>query len=311
MRGRSRRGARGWCRGPSSRASPADAAHSSPGYRRVHASARAHAPPPDARPRDLLHEPADRQPRHHRSLNVALPAIRGDLDTSVSGLQWTIDAYTLVLASLLMLAGSTADRVGRRRIFQTGWRSSPPAPCSAASRPSLGWLVAFRMLQAVGGSMLNPVAMSIITNTFTEPARTGPRHRRLGRRRRLSAWPPGPIIGGALVDVGRLALHLLDQRPGRPGGAPADHAASSPSPARPAPAASTRSARSWSSSCCASLTYGIIEAPARGLDLAAILGCFALAARRPRRPAPLRAAPHRPPDRPALLPLARRSAAPP
>src|SRR5207248_1943362 len=53
-------------------------------------------------------------------VNVALPAIHRDLHASVSGLQWTIDAYTLVLASLLMLAGSTADRIGRRRVFQIG-----------------------------------------------------------------------------------------------------------------------------------------------------------------------------------------------
>src|SRR5207248_9662490 len=53
-------------------------------------------------------------------VNVALPSIHRDLHASVSGLQWTIDAYTLVLASLLMLAGSTADRIGRRRVFQIG-----------------------------------------------------------------------------------------------------------------------------------------------------------------------------------------------
>src|ERR1035441_3991067 len=53
-------------------------------------------------------------------VNVALPSIQRDLHASVSGLQWTVDAYTLVLASFLMLAGSTADRFGRRRIFQTG-----------------------------------------------------------------------------------------------------------------------------------------------------------------------------------------------
>ena len=71
-------------------------------------------------------------------VNVALPSIRADLHASVSGLQWTIDAYTVVLASLLILSGSTADRLGRRRTFQTG----PVAlhrsvRCSAASRP--GW----------------------------------------------------------------------------------------------------------------------------------------------------------------------------
>ncbi|WP_309238294.1 MFS transporter [Actinoplanes aureus] len=53
-------------------------------------------------------------------VNIALPAIREDLDASVAGLQWTLDAYTLVLASLLVLAGSVADRIGRRRVFQAG-----------------------------------------------------------------------------------------------------------------------------------------------------------------------------------------------
>src|ERR1700731_994416 len=102
-------------------------------------------------------------------VNVALPAIRTSLHASVSGLQWTIDAYTLVLASLLMLSGSTADRFGRKRTFVVGLAvfSAGSLLCSLA--PSLGLLIVFRMLQAVGGSMLNPVAMSIITNTFTDP----------------------------------------------------------------------------------------------------------------------------------------------
>ena len=96
-------------------------------------------------------------------VNVALPSIRRDLNVSLSGLQWTIDAYVLVLASLLMLAGSTADRLGRRRIFQTGLVIFTVGSLLCSLAPGLGWLVAFRMVQAVGASMLNPVAMSIIT----------------------------------------------------------------------------------------------------------------------------------------------------
>jgi MFS family permease len=116
----------------------------------------------------------------------------------VSGLQWTIDAYTLVLASLLMLAGSTADRVGRRGTFQTGLALFTLGSLLCSVAPSLGWLIAFRMVQAVGGSMLNPVAMSIITNTFTDPA-SGP-----GRSASGAAWSAvsmalGPVLGGALV----------------------------------------------------------------------------------------------------------------
>src|ERR1700735_4532888 len=101
-------------------------------------------------------------------VNVALPSIQRDLHASVSGLQWTIDAYTLVLASFLMLSGSTADRIGRRRTFQTGLVLFTLGSLLCSLAPGLSWLVAFRMLQAIGGSMLNPVAMSIITNNFID-----------------------------------------------------------------------------------------------------------------------------------------------
>ncbi|MDI9834619.1 MFS transporter [Streptomyces sp. KAU_LT] len=133
-------------------------------------------------------------------LNVALPALQRDLHASTSGLQWTIDAYTLVLASLLMLAGSTADRIGRKRVFMAGLVvfTIGSALCSLA--PDLNALIAFRMVQAVGGSMLNPVAMSIITNTFTDPRE---------RARAIGVWgavvgismAAGPLIGGLLVET--------------------------------------------------------------------------------------------------------------
>jgi EmrB/QacA subfamily drug resistance transporter len=132
-------------------------------------------------------------------VNVALPAIRRDLHASVSGLQWTVDAYTLVLASFLVLAGSTADRVGRRRIFQFGLAAFGLGSLLCGLAPSIGWLIAARALQAVGGTMLNPVAMAIIANTFLDPAA---RARAIGVFASMSglALALGPILGGALVD---------------------------------------------------------------------------------------------------------------
>src|SRR3954470_190873 len=99
-------------------------------------------------------------------VNVALPAISRDLHASVSSLQWTVDAYTLVLGSFLVMAGSTADRVGRRRVFRLGLAAFGLGSLACSLSPGIGWLIAARALQAVGGTMLNPVAMAIIVTTF-------------------------------------------------------------------------------------------------------------------------------------------------
>jgi MFS family permease len=132
-------------------------------------------------------------------VNVALPAMRRDLHASVSGLQWTVDADTLVLASFLVLAGSTADRVGRRRIFQAGLAAFGLGSLLCGLAPGVGWLIAARVLQAGGGTMLNPVAMSIVATTF--PGRAE-RARAIGVFGSVSglALGLGPILGGALVD---------------------------------------------------------------------------------------------------------------
>lgn len=208
-------------------------------------------------------------------LNVALPSMRRELHASVAGMQWTIDAYTLVLASLLILAGSTADRIGRRKVFAIGLALFTLGSVLCSMAPSLEWLIVFRMVQALGGAMLNPVAMSIITNTFTEPAE---------RARAIGVWggvagiamAAGPVIGGVLVDsvgwrsifwlnipVGLLAMALTlryvpESRAERP--------------RRPDPVGQLLVI-----ALLGSVTYGIIEAPAAGWTSGLILGCAAVA----------------------------------
>jgi EmrB/QacA subfamily drug resistance transporter len=207
-------------------------------------------------------------------VNIALPAIRRDLHASLSGLQWTIDAYTLVLASLLILAGSTADRVGRRRTFQTGLVVFIVGSLLCSLAPSLGWLIAFRMMQAVGGSMLNPVAMSIITNTFTEPRE---------RARAIGVWGGvvgislalGPVVGGALVgSLGWRSIFWMNI----PVGLAAVVLA-----ARYVPESRAARARRIDPvgqalvlTVLAALTYAIIEGPNAGWSSPEIVGFFAL-----------------------------------
>ena len=139
-------------------------------------------------------------------VNVALPDIRRDLGASLSGLQWVIDAYTIVVASFLMLGGSTADRFGRRRVFQVGLALFTLGSLLCSVAVGVGSLVAARVVQALGGSMMNPVAMSIIVHTFVDPK---------ARARAIGVWAAvaglamalGPLAGGALTQT--LGWHAI------------------------------------------------------------------------------------------------------
>ena len=208
-------------------------------------------------------------------VNIALPAIRTDLHASVSGLQWTIDAYTIVLASLLMLGGSTADRLGRRRVFQLGLLLFTLGSLLCGLAPSLAWLVVFRVLQAVGGSMLNPVALSIISNTFPDPRE---------RARALGFWGAtfglsmalGPVLGGLLVPLDWRAIFWINV----PVGIAAFVLAQKYIPESRAPR--TRRVDPVGQILVivslASLTYAIIEGPGTGWTSTRIVALFAVAA---------------------------------
>ncbi|MFI6035183.1 MFS transporter [Streptomyces sp. NPDC051315] len=133
-------------------------------------------------------------------VNVGLPSIGAGLHIGTRGLEWTVDAYTLVMASLLISSGALADRVGRRRVFRLGLVVFGVASVVCALAPGFGVLVAARAVQGVGASMLSPVALAIVVNVMTDPRE---------RARAIGVWAAvfgvsmaaGPLVGGALVSA--------------------------------------------------------------------------------------------------------------
>ncbi len=133
-------------------------------------------------------------------VNVAIPEIRTDLHATPSQMQWVIDIYTLVLASLLMLSGATGDRFGRRRVFQIGLAAFALGSLLCSLAPDIDTLIGARLIQGLGGSMMNPVALSIISQIFVG---------RVERARALGLWGAvvgismalGPIVGGFLIQA--------------------------------------------------------------------------------------------------------------
>jgi EmrB/QacA subfamily drug resistance transporter len=144
-------------------------------------------------------------------VNVALPRIGKDLDAGISGLQWTVNAYTLTLASLILLGGSLGDRFGRRRVFLIGvmWFALASLLCGIA--PNITTLVLARALQGVGGALLTPGSLAILQSSF----RTEDRARAIGAWSGLGgiAGAAGPFLGGWLVQAATWRLVFLINLP--------------------------------------------------------------------------------------------------
>ena len=141
-------------------------------------------------------------------VNVALERIGTELDADFASLQWTVNAYTLTLASLILLGGSLGDHLGRRRVFLIGvvWFALASLACGLA--PNIDLLIAGRALQGVGGALLTPGSLALISASFHGPDRAAA----------IGAWSGlggiagavGPFVGGWLVEWSWRAVFLIN-----------------------------------------------------------------------------------------------------
>ena len=131
-------------------------------------------------------------------VSTALPVIRTDLDASLEELEWTVNAYTLTFAVFLLTGAALGDRFGRRRVFALGLTLFTAASAAAALAPSMDALIVARAIQGIGGAIVTPLTLTILSDAFPKEK----------RGLALGAWSgiaglavaSGPLVGGAVVD---------------------------------------------------------------------------------------------------------------
>jgi EmrB/QacA subfamily drug resistance transporter len=208
-------------------------------------------------------------------VGAALPDMQQRLPTGLTGLQWIVDAYVLLVAMLLLSGGVFADRFGRKRVFLVGVAVFTAASVLCSVAPSLGWLVAGRVLQGVGAAALSPASLALLAAAYPGPQE---------RIRAIGLWAgfsgiglaAGPLAGGILVTVAGWPAIFLVNVPigvlllltGRRA------VAESRNPAAPA---IDVPGTLLSVLGVGALTYGLIEGGSRGWTSPAILGSFATA----------------------------------
>lgn len=134
------------------------------------------------------------------ALNLALPRIAEDLNAHASGISWVVDAYTLPLASLLLLGGSLGDRVGAERLFRIGAIGFAAASVACALSPSIGLLIACRTAQGVFAALLLPMVLALVGKSFNDP---GQRSSAVNLMTVFggAGMAAGPFLGGLLTDT--------------------------------------------------------------------------------------------------------------
>jgi MFS family permease len=167
-------------------------------------------------------------------VTTALPTIQRSLAASIQELEWTVNAYTLTFAVLLLTGAALGDRFGRRRMFVTGLAVFTASSAAAALAPDVQWLIAARAAQGFGGAMVLPLTLTLLSDAV-------PVERRglaLGFWSAISGLGVaiGPLVGGAVVEGISWQVDLLAERPDRAGRAAAggDPPAREPRP-RPLP----------------------------------------------------------------------------
>src|SRR5258708_426424 len=207
-------------------------------------------------------------------VNVALPALQHDLHGSLEGLQWVVNGYTLIFASLLLSAGTLGDRLGQKRTFLTGYVLFTGASVFCSLAPSLTLLIAARVLQGVGPALLVPGSLSLITYGIQHAGKRG---------RAGGIWAGssgiglagGPVIGGLLVEtLGWRSIFLLNVPFGLLALALTMRFVSE------TPRITAQKRDLWGQGCVivalATLTYALIEGRSQGWITPQILGLFLL-----------------------------------
>jgi EmrB/QacA subfamily drug resistance transporter len=209
-------------------------------------------------------------------VNVALPTLVRDLDADVSELQWVVDAYTLVFAGLLLLAGALGDRYGRRRTLLAGLAVFGAASAAAASAGGVDALIGARAIMGAGAAFIMPATLSLLISVFTDPRE---------RAMAVGIWAAtaglgvalGPVVGGVLLDrywwgsifIVNVPLCVAAIALGR---------VVVPESRDPHPRRIDWTGVALSGAGLIALVWAVIEAPARGWTSAAVLGAGAFAA---------------------------------